>query len=152
MDKRLRALQLQQMEDSLANWRTADRTARPTAGWARSIRETLGMPAAALARRLGMTTAGVRKLETAEANQVISLSSLRKLAEALDCELQYALVPRKSLGLILKDRAMQVASDRLKPVSHSMSLEDQAVKGSAGNVQRELLAKELLDGSWRVLW
>ena len=152
MNKRLRALQLQQMEDSLATWRTADRTARPATGWVRAIRETLGMPAAALARRLGMTPAGVRKLETAESNQVISLSSLRKLAEALDCELQYALVPRKSLGEMLKDRAMQVATERLKPVSHSMSLEDQAVKGTAGNVQRELLATELLDGSWRVLW
>jgi predicted DNA-binding mobile mystery protein A len=99
-----------------------------------------------------MTPAGVRKLETAESNQVISLSSLRKLAEALDCELQYALVPRKNLGEMLKDRAMQVAIERLKPVSHSMSLEDQAVRGTAGNVQRELLATELLDGSWRVLW
>jgi hypothetical protein len=55
-----------------------------------------------------MTTAGVRKLETAESNQVISLSSLRKLAEALDCELQYALVPRKNLGDMLKGRAMRL--------------------------------------------
>jgi len=110
------------------------------------------MPAIALARRLGMTSAGVRKLETAEANQVITLASLRKLADALGCELQYALVPRKPLEQELKARALLVANDRLRPVSHSMSLEDQSVNGPVSEVQRELLAKELLDGPWRVLW
>lgn len=152
MNKRLRGLQLRQMEDSLGRWRAADLPARPATGWSRAIRETLGMPAIALARRLGMTSAGVRKLETAEANQVITLASLRKLADALGCELQYALVPRKPLEQELKARALLVANDRLRPVSHSMSLEDQSVNGPVSEVQRELLAKELLDGPWRVLW
>ncbi|MDO8778670.1 MAG: helix-turn-helix domain-containing protein [Burkholderiaceae bacterium] len=140
------------MEASLGRWRAADLPARPATGWSRAIRETLGMPAIALARRLGMTSAGVRKLETAEANQVITLASLRKLADALGCELQYALVPRKPLEQELKARALLVANDRLRPVSHSMSLEDQSVNGPVSEVQRELLAKELLDGPWRVLW
>lgn len=152
MNKRLRGLQLRQMEASLGRWRAADLPARPATGWSRAIRETLGMPAIALARRLGMTSAGVRKLETAEANQVITLASLRKLADALGCELQYALVPRKPLEQELKARALLVANDRLRPVSHSMSLEDQSVNGPVSEVQRELLAKELLDGPWRVLW
>jgi len=33
-----------------------------------------------------------------------------------------------------------------------MSLEDQLVKGSLSNIQIELLAKEILDGSRRELW
>ncbi len=151
-NKRFRALQLQQMDDSLGKWRAADLPARPATGWSRAIRETLGMPAIALARRLGMTSAGVRKLELAEANQVISLATLRKLADALDCELQYALVPRKQLGQQLNERALLVASDRLRPVSHSMALEDQTVNGSIRDVQRQLLAKELFDGPWGALW
>lgn len=152
MSKRLRTLQLRQMESSLGVWRAANLSVRPATGWSRAIRETLGMPAAAMARRLHMTSAGVRKLEAAEAQQVISLASLRKLAEALDCELQYALVPRAPLETVLKKRALCVADERLRPVSHSMSLEDQAVIGAEREVQRELLAKELLDGSWRALW
>jgi len=67
--------------------------------------EYLGMSAAAFARRLGMSPAGVRKLEGAEASYTITLASLRKLAQALDCELQYALVPRTSLVQHVKDRA-----------------------------------------------
>ncbi|PIQ52187.1 MAG: transcriptional regulator [Comamonadaceae bacterium CG12_big_fil_rev_8_21_14_0_65_59_15] len=152
MNKRLRALQLQQMEDVLGTWRAANLPARPSTGWSRAIRETLGMPATALAARVGMSSAGIRKLETAEAQQVISLTSLRKLAEALDCELQYALVPREPLETRLKRRAFKAAEERMRPVSHSMSLEDQSVTDTGRKVQLELLAKELLDGSWRALW
>ena len=68
------------------------------------------------------------------------------------CELQYALVPRTSLEQRLQDRATEVARERIRPVSHSMSLEDQWVKGSLSNIQIELLAKEILDGSRRELW
>jgi len=110
------------------------------------------MSAAALARRLGMSPTGVRKLEKSEADDAITLASLRKLAQALDCELQYALVPQTSLEQRLQDRATEVARERIGPVSHSMSLEDQLVKGSLSNIQIELLAKEILDGSRRELW
>lgn len=100
----------------------------------------------------GMTTAGARKLEEAEAREVISITSLRKLAEALDCELKYALVPRKPLDQILKDRAQVIATKRLSPVSNSMALEDQSVRGTDRQLQIDLLAQELLDGSRRELW
>jgi predicted DNA-binding mobile mystery protein A len=152
MNKRFRDLQLHQTDTMLANWRDAHLSARPQGGWAHAIRDALGMTAAALARRMGMTHAGVRKLEKSEADDAITLATLRKLANALDCELQYALVPRTSLEQTLKDRAIQVARERLRPVSHSMSLEDQSVEGSLSEVQLELLAKEILDGSRRVIW
>jgi predicted DNA-binding mobile mystery protein A len=114
--------------------------------------ETLGIPAAAQAKQLGITTSGLQKLELAEANQVITLASLRKLAEALGCELQYALVPRQPLAQQLQDRAQQVAAQQLAPVAHTMALEDQAAQGPAYQQQRDLLAQELLAGPRRNLW
>lgn len=152
MDKRFQSLQLKQMDALLAIWRSANLPARPQAGWIRAIRDSLGMSAAALSRRLGISHASIRKFEKAEADDAITLASLRKLAEALDCELQYAFVPRKPLEQRLKDRAMEVARERLRPVSHSMSLENQAVQGDMSKVQIELLAKEILEGSRRELW
>lgn len=152
MNKRFQELQLRQTDALLSPWRSAQLPARPPSGWSRAIRDALGMTATALARRLGMSDAGVRKLEKAEAEDAITLASLRKLAKALDCELHYALVPRVTLAQRLQDRAMEVAIDRLRPVSHSMSLEDQAVQGDARDAQRELLASELLAGSRRELW
>ena len=152
MDKQFRDLQLQQMDALLETWRAAQLSARPRAGWVRAIRESLGMSAAAFARRLGMTPVGVRKLESAEASDSITLASLRKLAQALDCELQYALVPRTSLVQQVKDRAETVARERLRPIAHSMALEDQAVQGQQNKLQLELAIKDLIEGSRRELW
>jgi predicted DNA-binding mobile mystery protein A len=152
MNKQFRDLQTQQMDALLETWRTAQLSARPRSGWVRAIRESLGMSAAAFARRLGMTPVGVRKLESAEASDAITLASLRKLAQALDCELQYALVPRNSLQQQVRDRAEMVAQERLRPIAHSMALEDQAVQGPQNKLQLEAAIKELIEGSRRELW
>lgn len=140
------------MDALLETWRTAQLSPRPRSGWVRAIRESLGMSAAAFARRLGMTPVGVRKLESAEASDAITLASLRKLAQALDCELQYALVPRNSLQQQVRDRAEIVARERLRPIAHSMALEDQAVQGPQNKLQLEAAIKELIEGSRRELW
>jgi predicted DNA-binding mobile mystery protein A len=152
MQKQFRDLQLQQMDTLLSSWKTAPLGARPKQGWVRAIRESLGMSGAAFARRLAMSHAGVRKLESAEASDAITLASLRKLAQALDCELQYALVPRTSLTQQLQDRATSVARDRLRPIAHSMALENQAVQSPLNALQLERAVKELREGSGRELW
>lgn len=152
MKNQFRDLQLEQMDALLASWKAAQLSARPRSGWVRAAREALGMSAAAFARRLGMSHAGVRKLESAEASDAITLASLRKLAEALDCELHYALVPRTSLKQHLRDRAEIVAKERLDRISHSMALEGQAVQEPLNKLQLELAMRGLLEGSRRELW
>jgi len=152
MNTSFRDLQLQQIQGQLATWKAAILSPRPSSGWVRAIRESLGMTAAAFARRLGMSHAGVRKLESSEASGAITLGSLRKLAEALDCELQYALVPRTSLNAMVQTQAEAVARNRLQPIAHSMALEDQAVQDSLHQFQLAMTVKSLLDGSRRELW
>lgn len=152
MNKKFANLQLHQMDFALNKLREARPPTRPGSGWVKAIRESLGMSASALARKLGVTPASITKLEKAEADEKITLASLRKLANALDCELQYTLVPRKSLEEILADRATLVARERLRPIAHSMILEDQSVEKSASEKQLQLLAKEILDGPRRNLW
>ena len=152
MNKKFANLQLHQIDSVLTKLRGSPAPIRPSAGWVKAIRESLGMSGSALARKLGITPSSIAKLEKAEADEKITLASLRKLANALDCELQYSLVPRKSLEEILGERAMTVAKERLRPISHSMSLENQSVDKSASDKQLELLAKEILDGPRRNLW
>lgn len=152
MKQVFRELKLQQTSTALEKWRNAGLPSRPGNGWIRSIREALGMTSVALAKRLGMTDAGIRNLEKAEADDAITLASLRKLAEALDCELKYALIPRQSLEDMLQQRAEQLARERVLPVAHSMVLEDQAVYQACTDRQIKQLAKELLEGSRRELW
>lgn len=55
------------------------------------------MSSKALGVRLGMTAQGVRKLEQGEANGTLSLNTLTRLANGLDCEVHYMFVPRSSL-------------------------------------------------------
>ena len=85
------------------------------------------MSTAQLAKRLGIKQPSVFELEQSEAKGTIELATLRRVAEALDCTLVYALVPNKSLEAIVSDRARAFARRRREPVEHSMLLEDQKV-------------------------
>ncbi len=83
----------------------------------------------------------------------ITLASLQKMAEALNCELRYVLVPRQPLEQMLLDRAREVISEEMRPVEHSMALEDQAVQGANRQRQIDALARLLLaEKSKRRLW
>ena len=145
-------LQLRQLDISLNRWRSADLPPRPPSGWVKAIRESLGMAAAHLAARLGVTTSTVTRLETSEADDTISLGTLRRAAEALDCELRYALIPKQSLADTLENRAMSLARQQMAAVSHSMALEAQSTSRETVELQTRALAEELLKGSRRALW
>jgi len=67
---------------------------RPTAGWLRTVRERLGLTLSEIADRLKVTPPAVRSFEQAEAEDRITLASLRRAAAAMECELIYVLVPR----------------------------------------------------------
>jgi len=110
------------------------------------------MPATQLAKRLGVVTSTVTRLEASEADDTISLATLRRAAEALGCELHYALVPRQSLAATLESRAANVARQRMAAVSHTMALEAQATSKNTVANQTRSLAENLLNGSRRELW
>lgn len=100
---------------------------RPPRGWIRAIRDALGMTAAQLGVRLGVSQPSVQKLERSEQEDTIQLSSLRRVAEALDCELVYVFVPRTPLEQTFDTAARAFARRELGAINHSMALEDQSV-------------------------
>jgi len=110
------------------------------------------MSASALADRIGISESGLRKLERSEANDTITLGSLRKVAAAMDCELHYVLVPKSSLKEITEARAMAMARELVLPVSHSMALEDQAVDKARTEEMIRDLAQEILARGSKALW
>ena len=152
MKSRFKDLKQRQLDGGLTCWRTAELPARPPSGWIKAIREALGMPAAHLAKRLGLVPSTVLRLETSEADDTITLSSLRRVAEALGCELQYALVPKQTLAQTMEAQANKIARERMATVVHSMALEAQASSEDAVNTQVEESAESLLRGSRRELW
>jgi predicted DNA-binding mobile mystery protein A len=118
---------------------------RPQRGWVRAIRDALGMTAEQLGRRIGVTQSTIQRLETSEASGTIQLNSLRRLAEGLNCELVYALVPRQTLTSTYDAAARAVALRELARVSHSMALEDQAVNDQADDQRLRQFIAEALD-------
>lgn len=145
-------LKLQQLDVALARWRSVDLPSRPPSGWLKAIREAMGMPATQLAKRLDVVASTVTRLEASEADDTISLATLRRAAEALGCELHYALVPKQSLAGTLESRATALARQRMAAVSHSMALEAQATSKNTLAKQTRSLAASLLNGSRRELW
>ena len=104
----------------------ADNYAVPRGGWVRAIRDALGMSAADLGRRLGVSHAAVSELERNERGGTARLDTLRRAAGALDCTLVYALIPRRGLDSTVRVRAEELADVDLRGVQHTMALEDQA--------------------------
>lgn len=153
MNKFTEETRIRQVDEGLAIWRKANLPRRPPQGWIKTIRMALGMTSNALAQRVGdVSDSAIRKLELAEAEDAITLASLRRVAEALDCELQYALIPRQPLKQMLSEQASIVAGKQMERVSHTMALEDQKVRDSVTMAQKKLLVESLLAGSKRRLW
>jgi predicted DNA-binding mobile mystery protein A len=128
MRSEFRNLRLKQLDRALGPYRTAREVPRPSKGWIRSIRQALGLSSGELARRLGTSRQLPLQLEKGEAEDRITLKSLRAVANALDCDLVYALVPRaESMQALIENRARAEAKVRVLGVEHSMALENQAV-------------------------
>jgi predicted DNA-binding mobile mystery protein A len=121
----------------------------PVRGWARAIREAIGMSTAQLARRAGVRQPSIVAAEQSEAKGTIEMATLRRIAEALDCRLVYALVPNKPLNEVVRDRARVFARRQLDPIEHSMALEDQKVtRGKVEERIDEILRETRLSRLW----
>lgn len=147
----LRSLHIQQLDKSLEPWR-ALAGPRPDRGWLRALRQALGMTTRQLAAAVGVSQAAVMDAERVEARGDISLSTLRRYAEALDCELVYALVPRRPLRDMIDQRADRVAREHVARVRHSMALEDQGTGDDHREREVAALRQQLLDGPPSRLW
>ncbi len=145
-------LSVKQVDAKLAPWQAARHFFQPSIGWVKTLRQTLGMTSAQLAFRLGVNRSRIIAIEHAETQGTLKLKTLGQVAEALNCDLVYAFVPRKPLSNILEDRANEVAKRHLDQVSHSMALENQ----QTSNIAREEILKtettRLLNGPLKYLW
>lgn len=77
----------------------------PERGWLREMRRAIGWDLAELSARLGQVPSSLSRLETSEQRGTIRLESLRRAADALGCELIYALLPRDARLLTTKVQA-----------------------------------------------
>jgi predicted DNA-binding mobile mystery protein A len=141
-----------QLDKRLSSMQNMELFMRPPRGWLKAIREALGMTTAQLGRRLGVVQSRVVAIEQAETKGTITLNSLEKAAQALDCRLVYALLPRQPLEDIVEQRASLLAKSRLKSTGHTMTLEAQGVDATDESEQLKRLIQQLVEKSGSKLW
>ena len=152
MSSEFNNLRVEQVQAAAKAYRVLLAKRAPSRGWLKEIREALGRTERQQAERLGISGSTLHKSEQSEAEERITLGQLRKLADGLDCELVYALVPRKPLTEVVQDRAKQLAKEEVYGVAHTMSLEDQRPTDERIQKQVARRADELLRGKWSDLW
>jgi|SRR6185312_7920254 len=135
-----------------AHYRPLAQRQRPRHGWISEIRHAIGMTGRQLAARLGISQPSVVDLEHNEAAEKITLSSLRAAAEALDCDLVYAFVPRRPLTEVVQTKLRERAEREVAAVTHTMALEAQSVTAGRNRQQVEELVKKWTDRPPRDLW
>lgn len=139
----------QNLEVRFEDIRPATRFTPPVRGWIKAIREALGMSSAQLAKRLKIKQPTVAAMEQSELKGTIQLATLRRIAEATNCTLVYALVPKEPLETIVREQARKVARRHLQSVEHSMLLEDQSVPAKDFDARIDALARDM---NPRTLW
>ncbi|MGE3708407.1 MAG: mobile mystery protein A [Hyphomicrobiaceae bacterium] len=102
------------------------RLAKLPHGWIATVRSALGMSQETLGARLNIPKQRMSQLEMRERTGDIKLSQLRDAADALNCDLVYAFVPREPLEELVQRRARERALREIAAVERSMQLEDQA--------------------------
>ena len=133
-----RDLRLKQLAMALSTFVDAKHTPRPRGGWLRAVREALGVSQLTVATAMHVKQQSIVSFEKAEAEDRITLQNLRRVAQAMGCELVYAIVPRSgSIQELAESRARAEATKRVLSVRRTMALEDQA----SGDV-KELIDKE----------
>ena len=147
-----RATARRQLDKRLSLLQNAEMFARPPQGWLKAIREALGMTTTQFGQRLGVSQPRAVNIEKGEAKGSITLDSLEKAAQALDCRIVYAIVPRKPLETLVEERASLLANKRLQSTAHTMVLEAQGVSAADENEQLQQLTRQLIQQAGSKLW
>ncbi len=128
----------------------ASEFAVPRDGWLAAVRHALGMTTRDLGAALGVADSTVARFEATERAGSIQLNSLRRVADALGCDVVYALVPRRPLEQVVREQALRKAAEVLGAVEHTMLLEGQLLSSPAWHDLVDELVAEAIDR--RGLW
>lgn len=90
-----------------------------------------------LAARMGIARPGVNRLIRNEMSGSITLASLQKAADAMDCDVRYVLEPRRPLSEIVYNQAVAKAQATVSRVNGSQALEASAL--DSGSLSRAVV-------------
>lgn len=121
-------------------------------GWVKEIREALGMTMQDLANRMGTIKQRIERIEKDEIAKKTTLESIKKIAEAMDCDFVYFFVPRVGLQQSLNAQALRAAEQIVKNVGRTMDLEAQGTSEKSKSNLVNQLAQEMIAKEDRKIW
>ena len=110
-------------------------------GWIKTIREALGMTSTNLASRVGVNQSRIIHMEKAESDGNIKISTMEKVADALDMDFVYGFVPRTSLNEMVRQQAKKIALHKMERLDNTMRLELQELSSE----EKERALKDMID-------
>jgi predicted DNA-binding mobile mystery protein A len=143
---------VKQLDTTLRRFESLRNVSAPPKGWLHAIRSALGMSARQLAVRVGFSQQALARIEHAEQNGAVTVKTLRRIAEQLDCVFVYGFVPRTSLESTVRQQAHRVAVKRLGKATQTMALEDQELDRQENRKILSDLVDELTDNPPSNLW
>jgi predicted DNA-binding mobile mystery protein A len=152
MKKAFKKLMREQAQEMLDRFSGLKDETVPGGGWLRLMRTALGLTSAQLAHKLGMSQANIMRIEKSEADGTITLKTLSRVAEAMNCKVVYGLIPEKSIDDLLKEKALGIAKKRVERINHTMRLEGQGLSEQELKREEDALVQELLEGNLKELW
>ena len=137
----------EQLDSKLTKLREFSIQGLTSIGWIKAIREALGMTSKDLASRVGVNQSRVIHMEQAEADGNIKISTMKKIADALEMDFVYAIVPRTSLNDMVREQARLLALKKMERLDHTMRLEMQELSSEEKErALKDMIDKILIDG------
>lgn len=142
----------EQLEVALQKFEPLREAYIPKKGWIRAIRDGLGMTARQLASRLGIAQQAVARIEKDEQTGSVTIKTMRRIAEGLDCMFVYGFVPNSSLEETIREQVKLIAVKRLTQASQTMLLENQKLSDLENKKVFAEMVDELMSTLPSYLW
>ena len=142
-----RVLQIRALDKKTSDLTSAKNIVPQPSGWIKTVREAIGMTVSQLAARLGVTQPRITKMESNEDN--LKLSTMKKAAEAMNCEFVYYFKPRTTFQNLVDEQAQKKAAEVLKTVNMNMALENQEI---AEDEAVKDFASDLINTKIKQIW
>ena len=142
----------EQLDSKLSPLRELAAFGMPKQGWIRTIREALGMSSTHLGKKAKLDQSRISRLENAEKDGNLKVSSLQKIAKALGMKFVYGFVPVAPLEEVVHKQAEKIILKRMTRLDMTMRLEQQGLSDVEKKKAYQDMVEKLLMEHPKDLW
>lgn len=146
-------LKIDQLTKKLEPYKAVGIETRPSIGWVKTLRTSLGMSLEQLGDKLGITRQSAQSIEKREAKGSITIKALEEVGKVMEMKLVYGFIPLDgSIEKLIEKKAKKLAREIVMRTSETMKLEDQ--ENSPERIKKAIdeRTKEIIEEMPKILW